>query len=136
HVARGVERDAPRTVGRGRALVARRTRRLRRELERARWQTFHLVLAGERQRERFRRVEDVVAEARRALGELGLDCVEALLLLALEPDAGELRVAHQRLDDALLGRVERLPARAVAQLLQRAVHRTALADAQRERDHL
>src|SRR5262249_2307646 len=75
-------------------------------------------------------------EARRDLGQLGLDRGEALLGGALQADAAQLRVAHQRRDDAALRAVERRPGVACLDLLQRAVDRLALAEPDREGGHL
>ena len=118
------------------ALVARLPRGLRRQVEQALRQPRDLLGRAQRQGPGLRRVEHVVAEARRQLGQLGLDGVEARLRLALEADAAQLRVAHQRLDDAALGGVERGPGVAGLDRLQRLVDRLALAEPDEEGDHL
>src|SRR5581483_3089921 len=135
-VARGVERDAPRAGLGGRVGVARLARRLRRELQQARRQAGDLVGRRQRERERLGRVEDVVREPGRALGELGLDRVEALLGCALEAHAGKLGVADERVDDAPLRSVELAKNGAFPEALQRPEERSALTEAHRERDDL
>src|SRR5262249_53897983 len=78
-----VEGDPPRTRLRARTLLARLARGLCGQLEQAPREPVNLLGGPQRQREGLGGVENVVAEARRELRQLGLDRVEARLCFAL-----------------------------------------------------
>src|SRR5690606_1150482 len=86
-VARKVERDPPGAGLRARPGEARFARGLRGEREEALGKPRHFLRVPQVEGEGLGRVEDVVREARRALGELLLDRVEALALLAGQRDS-------------------------------------------------
>jgi len=78
----------------------------------------------------------VVEYSSAELRELLLDGVEALAVGPLQRHAGVARVALEALDDALLRRVEGGVLGALAERHEGLVERTALSEAQPERDHL
>ncbi len=72
----------------------------------------HLGGIREHHRERLGRIEDVIAEARTQLRELGLDLVEPRARRLVEAHPGMLRLTKQGFHDALLCRVQRRELRA------------------------
>ena len=133
-IGRRIKRDSPGACCGGCGVLPGLARGLCGEFAQARRQAVGFLGRAQEEAPFLRRVEHVVREAGRDLGEFRLDAVEALLALALEADAREFGIAHQRLHDALLGRVERREARAVAQCFEGEVERTALAHPHGEGD--
>lgn len=133
-----VERQQPGPLLGSRALVPRqRGRLLRRQRQRRRRQALDDLGVGDQLLERLGRVEHVVRELRRQLGQLLLHLVELRLLGALERDAAEREVAELGVDGPA-ARVRQLRERLPVGLQgrERVVERPRLRQPERERDAL
>ena len=132
HEGRVIQGDAPGAALRRGVRCSGLAGGLRRDVQKTGRQSFHVLRVVQGQRERLGGVQNVVAELGADLGQFLLDGVEAFLFFALQTDAGQLGVAQEHLDNALLGGVAILPGRAVPQFLQRPVDGLALSQPHEE----